>query len=105
MKLSNGEIVLIDLQGSLEVEATPPSERNGKFAGKLTVGEASVCVFLSFCASCVLSYGLQFAVSLLFFQLLDFSESQKKRPYELFRCYFTVPLFFLLLLFMFKYSD
>ncbi|KAF5327517.1 hypothetical protein D9619_004156 [Psilocybe cf. subviscida] len=40
-KLSNDEIVLIELQGSLEVEATHPSERNGKFIGKLTMDEAS----------------------------------------------------------------
>lgn len=49
-KLSNDEIVLIELQGSLEVEATHPSERNGKFVGTLTMDEAGVCS--SFSLSC-----------------------------------------------------
>lgn len=38
-KLSNDEIVLINIQNSLEVEATHPSERNGKFVGKVSIDE------------------------------------------------------------------
>ncbi|TFK28148.1 hypothetical protein FA15DRAFT_89262 [Coprinopsis marcescibilis] len=39
-KISNDEVVLIELQGALDVEAKHPSERNGKLVGKLTIDEA-----------------------------------------------------------------
>lgn len=41
-KISNDEIVLIELQGQLEVEAKSPSERNGKFIGTLSIDETIV---------------------------------------------------------------
>ncbi|PPQ92247.1 hypothetical protein CVT25_008929 [Psilocybe cyanescens] len=41
VKLSNDEIVLIELQGSLEVDLNDPSERNGKLVGKLKMDEAT----------------------------------------------------------------
>ncbi|RDB26118.1 Chromosome transmission fidelity protein 8 [Hypsizygus marmoreus] len=40
-KISHDEIVLIELQGSLEVECNHPSERDGKFIGKLTIDEST----------------------------------------------------------------
>ncbi|KAG6865975.1 hypothetical protein C0991_009977 [Blastosporella zonata] len=36
-KISHDEVVLIELQGALEVEGNHPSERDGKLVGKLTV--------------------------------------------------------------------
>ncbi|GLB40237.1 putative ctf8 [Lyophyllum shimeji] len=36
-KISDDEVVLIELQGSLDVECNQISERNGKFVGKLKV--------------------------------------------------------------------
>ncbi|EAU85403.1 hypothetical protein CC1G_07097 [Coprinopsis cinerea okayama7 len=40
-KIANDEIVLVELQGSLDVEAKHPSERNGKLVGKLSIDEGS----------------------------------------------------------------
>lgn len=42
VKISHDEIVLIELQGSLEVELTHPRERDGKFVGKLKIDDATV---------------------------------------------------------------
>ncbi|KAF9048569.1 hypothetical protein BJ165DRAFT_1402472 [Panaeolus papilionaceus] len=39
-KISNDEVVLIELQGFLDVEANTPEERNGKFVGKLKVDDS-----------------------------------------------------------------
>jgi chromosome transmission fidelity protein 8 len=41
VKISNDEIVLIELQGSLEVELNHPSERNGRPVGTLKIDEAT----------------------------------------------------------------
>jgi chromosome transmission fidelity protein 8 len=41
-KISHEEIVLIELQGSLEVEYTHISESDGKLVGKLKIDEATV---------------------------------------------------------------
>jgi hypothetical protein len=41
-KISHDEVVLIELQGSLEVESNHPSERDGKHVGKLRIDEATV---------------------------------------------------------------
>lgn len=41
-KISHDEVVLIELQGSLEVELNHPSERNGQLVGNLTIDEAAV---------------------------------------------------------------
>jgi hypothetical protein len=41
-KISHDEIVLVELQGSLEVECNNDSERDGKAVGKLTIDEATV---------------------------------------------------------------
>ncbi|PPR02604.1 hypothetical protein CVT24_002175 [Panaeolus cyanescens] len=38
-KISNDEVVLIELQGFLEVEVNTPEERNGKFVGKLKIDD------------------------------------------------------------------
>lgn len=38
-KISNDEVVLIELQGLLEVEVAQPTDRNGKLVGKLTINE------------------------------------------------------------------
>lgn len=38
--------MLIELQGSLDVESNHPSERNGQFVGKLNIDEAMVSRFL-----------------------------------------------------------
>ncbi|KAF9453497.1 hypothetical protein P691DRAFT_800754 [Macrolepiota fuliginosa MF-IS2] len=38
-KVSHDEVVLIELQGALEVEVTQPTDKNGKFVGKLTIDE------------------------------------------------------------------
>ncbi|KAF9466595.1 chromosome transmission fidelity protein 8 [Collybia nuda] len=40
-KISHDEIVLVELQGTLEVEYNHPSERDGKLVGKLKVEEAT----------------------------------------------------------------
>ena len=47
-RLSSNEVVLIELQGSLDVEAKVPSERNGKFVGKLTIDEKLVSLRYEF---------------------------------------------------------
>ncbi|KAK0469493.1 Ctf8-domain-containing protein [Desarmillaria tabescens] len=39
-KVSHDEIVLIELQGALDVESNHESERNGKLVGKLSIDEA-----------------------------------------------------------------
>src|SRR5271170_5396014 len=41
-KIGHDEIVLIELQGSLQVECSHDSERNGKFVGKLSINESGV---------------------------------------------------------------
>lgn len=41
-KLGNGELVLIELQGSLAVECTDNSERDGQLVGKFRFEEGSV---------------------------------------------------------------
>lgn len=38
-KIANDEVVLIELQGALEVEVAQPTDKNGKFVGKLTINE------------------------------------------------------------------
>lgn len=41
-KISHDEIILVELQGALEVEYNHPSERDGKPVGKLKFDEATV---------------------------------------------------------------
>jgi chromosome transmission fidelity protein 8 len=41
-KLSHEEVVIIELQGSLEVECTHITESDGKLVGKLKIDEAGV---------------------------------------------------------------
>ena len=41
-KISHDELVLIELQGSLDVESKHPTERNGQFVGKLKIDEVTV---------------------------------------------------------------
>lgn len=41
-KISNDEVVLIELQGSLEVECTHNTESDGKLVGKLNIDESNV---------------------------------------------------------------
>lgn len=41
-KISHDELVLVELQGSLEVECNHISERNGKLVGSLKVDEITV---------------------------------------------------------------
>ncbi|KAF4564020.1 hypothetical protein EYR36_003269 [Pleurotus pulmonarius] len=41
-KISHDEVVLIELQGALEVETTKPGERDGKVVGRLTIDEVTV---------------------------------------------------------------
>jgi len=38
-KISHSEVVLVELQGSLEVECNQPSERDGKLVGKLKIDD------------------------------------------------------------------
>ena len=42
VKISHDEIVLIELQGALEVDLNDPSERNGRLVGTLKIDEATV---------------------------------------------------------------
>lgn len=44
VKISHDEYILIELQGSLEVDLNHPSERDGKLVGKLKIDEATVRV-------------------------------------------------------------
>lgn len=46
-KISHDEVVLIELQGALEVETTKPGERDGKVVGRLTIDEVTVRCFLT----------------------------------------------------------
>ncbi|KAF4582395.1 hypothetical protein EYR38_002515 [Pleurotus pulmonarius] len=46
-KISHDEVVLIELQGALEVETTKPGERDGKVVGRLTIDEVTVRRFLA----------------------------------------------------------
>jgi len=39
-KISHDEVVLVELQGALDVEVAQPTDKNGKFVGKLTVDES-----------------------------------------------------------------
>ena len=41
-KISHDEVVLVELQGSLEVECNHLSERNGKLVGKLKIDDSTV---------------------------------------------------------------
>lgn len=41
-KISHNEVVLVELQGSLEVECNQPSERDGKLVGKLKIDDLTV---------------------------------------------------------------
>lgn len=47
-KISHDEIVLIELQGTLEVESNHPKERNGKLVGTLKIDEITVFIKLLF---------------------------------------------------------
>jgi len=49
VKISHDEIVLIELQGVLEVELNNPTERNGRLVGKLRIDDATVSCFPSIC--------------------------------------------------------
>jgi len=40
-KISHDEVVLVELQGSLEVECNNPSERNGRLVGKLKMDDST----------------------------------------------------------------
>jgi len=46
VKISHDEVVLVELQGSLEVDANHPRERNGKFVGKFKIDETTVSIRL-----------------------------------------------------------
>ncbi|KAJ3852578.1 chromosome transmission fidelity protein 8 [Lentinula lateritia] len=39
LKISHDEVVLLDLQGALEVDSSHPNERDGKFIGTLTIDD------------------------------------------------------------------
>ena len=41
-KISHNEVVLVELQGSLEVECNQPNERDGKLVGKLKIDDLTV---------------------------------------------------------------
>ena len=41
-KISNDEVILVELQGSLEIECNHPNERNGKLVGKLKIDDSMV---------------------------------------------------------------
>lgn len=41
-KISHNEVVLVELQGSLEVECNQLSERDGKLVGKLKIDDLTV---------------------------------------------------------------
>lgn len=41
-RISNDEIVLVELQGALDTGNSHPVERNGKFIGKLSIDDALV---------------------------------------------------------------
>ena len=41
-KISHNEVVLVELQGSLEVECDQPSERDGKLVGQLEMDDSTV---------------------------------------------------------------
>ena len=49
-KISHEEVVLVELQGSLEVECTHISESDGKFVGKLKIDDAIVSQLIIFSA-------------------------------------------------------
>ncbi|KAF8802496.1 hypothetical protein BYT27DRAFT_7146225, partial [Phlegmacium glaucopus] len=40
-KISHDEVVLVELQGSLEVECNHPNERNGKLVGQLKIDDST----------------------------------------------------------------
>jgi len=40
-QISHDEVVLVELQGSLDVECNDPSERNGKLIGKLRIDNST----------------------------------------------------------------
>lgn len=46
-KLGNDELVLIELQGTLDVECTASSDRDGQMVGKFKLEEGSVADILS----------------------------------------------------------
>lgn len=41
-QIAHGEVVLVELQGALEVECNDPSERDGRLVGTLALGEKNV---------------------------------------------------------------
>ncbi|KAL0954413.1 hypothetical protein HGRIS_003399 [Hohenbuehelia grisea] len=43
--ISHDEVVLIELQGALEVESAEPGERNGKLVGTLRIDDKTVSLF------------------------------------------------------------
>lgn len=52
VKISHDEIMLIELQGSLEVELNHPSERNGRLVGTLKIDEATVSNIIEYISRC-----------------------------------------------------
>ncbi len=50
-KVSHDEIVLVELQGTLDVESTYEGERDGKLVGQLTLDDDLVTYLLVFHAS------------------------------------------------------
>jgi hypothetical protein len=55
IKISHDEIVLVELQGSLEVELTHPRERDGKFVGTLKIDDATVSESVWYAPSALVS--------------------------------------------------
>lgn len=41
-KISHDEVILVELQGSLEVECNHPNERDGQLVGKLKIDDLTV---------------------------------------------------------------
>jgi hypothetical protein len=52
VKISHDEIMLIELQGSLEVDLNHPSERNGRLVGTLKIDEATVSTIVECVSRC-----------------------------------------------------
>jgi hypothetical protein len=47
-KISHNEVVIVELQGSLEVECNQPSERDGKLVGQLKIDDSTVNQYRKF---------------------------------------------------------
>ena len=47
-KISHDEVVLIEMQGAIEVETATPQEKNGKLVGRLQLDEATVRHYILF---------------------------------------------------------